>query len=131
MASQLHVTIVTPERKVFDAAATEVSLPAWEGELGVFPDHDQLLTLLRSGRCTVVGTDGPATFVVGRGFAEITADRVTVLTASCVTNSEVDRAKAASAVSQAEEALAAAEWGTEAHKQAQIALEHARALAEA
>jgi F-type H+-transporting ATPase subunit epsilon len=131
MSTQLHVTIVTPERKVFDAAATEVTLPAWEGELGVYPDHDQLLTLLRAGRCTVVGAEGPSTFVVGRGFAEITGDAVTLLTSACVVATEIDRAKASAQVTAAEEALATVEFGTEAHKQAEIALEHARALAEA
>jgi F-type H+-transporting ATPase subunit epsilon len=131
MATQLHVTIVTPERKVFDAPAAEILLPAWEGELGVFPDHDALLALLRAGRCTVSGSDGPSAFVVGRGFAEITGDAVTVLTSTCTPVSEVDRSRAATAVSQAEEALAAAEVGTEAFKQAEIALELARALAEA
>jgi F-type H+-transporting ATPase subunit epsilon len=131
MATQLRVTIVTPERRVLDASASEVTLPAWNGELGVFPDHDQLLTLLRAGRCIVVGSDGPQTFVVGRGFAEITQDGVTILTASCVVAGDVDRAKASLGVSQAEEVLATAEFGTEAYRQAEIALEHARALSEA
>jgi F-type H+-transporting ATPase subunit epsilon len=128
--AQLHVTIVTPERKVLDAAAAEVSLPAWNGELGVYPDHDQLLTLLRAGKCTVVGSDGPASFVVGRGFAEITGDAVTILTASCVAVSQIDAGKSRAQLAGAEEALAAAEYGTEAFRQAEIALEHARALTE-
>lgn len=131
MASQLRVTIVTPERRVFDAPASEIVLPAWNGELGVYPDHDPLLTLLRAGRCSVAAVDGAQTWIVGRGFAEITGDSVTILTSSCVPVAEVDRAKAASAVAQAEDALASAEFGTEGHKQAEIALEQARALADA
>ena len=131
MATQLHVTIVTPEKKVLDGSASEVSLPAWDGEMDVFPDHDQLLALLRAGRCTVMGTDGPSSFVVGRGFAEITGDSVTILTSACSPVAEVDKARAAKRVADAEEAFANAEFGTESYKQAAIALEHARALAEA
>ena len=71
MAGTTHVRIVTPERRVFDGPATEVVLPAWEGELGVYPDHDALLALLRSGTCRVHTAEGVQRWVVGRGFAEI------------------------------------------------------------
>ena len=128
MATTLSVHIVTPERKVFSGPASELVLPAWEGELGVLPDHDQLLTLLRAGTCTVASPEGAKVWVVGRGFAEIGPDSVTILTSSAVSPKEIDRAKAQKDLDAAERALLDVEVGTAAHAMAQVALEQAQAL---
>lgn len=131
MATALQVDLVTPEASVFSGSASEVVLPAWEGEMGIYPDHDALLTLLRAGTCQVTTAQGAQRYVVGRGFAEIGPDRVTILTDSCVALSAVDKAKAGADLAAAEAALAEAEFDTEKYRQAQIAIEHARARLEA
>lgn len=131
MANALQVDLVTPEASVYSGPASEVLLPAWEGELGIFPEHDALLTLLRAGTCVVTTPQGAQRFVVGRGFAEVGPERVTILTDSCVAASAVDKAKAQAELTAAEAALAEAEVETEKHRQAQIAVEHARARLDA
>ena len=131
MATTLDVRIVTPEKRVFDGQATEVVLPAWEGELGVYPEHDALLTLLRSGSCRVVTSEGVKVWVIGRGFAEIGGSTVTLLTSSCVAVSEIDRARAQSDLTAAEAELGGAEFGSEKLRQAQIMAENARARLDA
>ncbi|MCB9685394.1 MAG: ATP synthase F1 subunit epsilon [Alphaproteobacteria bacterium] len=131
MATTLDVKIVTPEKRVFDGQASEIVLPAWEGELGVYPDHDSLLTLLRSGSCKLVTASGVQTWVVGRGFAEIGGSSVTILTSSCVAASEVDKAKAQADLTAAEAELGGAEFGSEKLRQAQIMAENARARLDA
>lgn len=128
MATSLSVHIVTPERKVFSGSASEVVLPAWEGETGVLPDHDPLLALLRAGTCTVASTEGAKVWVVGRGFAEIGPDAVTILTSTAVAPKDIDRAKAQKELDAAERSLMGAEVGTAAHAMAQIAVEQAQAL---
>jgi F-type H+-transporting ATPase subunit epsilon len=131
MALTLQVDLVTPERSVFSGPATEVVLPAWEGEMGVYPDHDALLTLLRAGSCVIASEQGRLQYVLGRGFAEIGPDRVTMLTDSCEPAADVDHARAAQDLATAEAALATADPATEHFRQAQIAAEHARARLDA
>lgn len=131
MAAVLRVDIVTPESRVYQGEATEVVLPAWEGELGVYPDHDALLALLRSGNCLVTGGGEVRRFVIGRGFAEISGTRVTLLTDSCIPVAQVDKAKAKSDLERAEHEMSTLDPGTEKHRQAQILYEHARARLDA
>lgn len=127
MATSLQVEIVTPERSVFSGPAGQVVLPAWEGEMGVLPDHDAMLCLIRAGTCTVFGMAEPARYVIGRGFAEIGGARVTILTDACEPVEKVDKARAAADAHAAEAEMAAHDAFSEKYRQARIAWEHARA----
>ncbi|MEQ1569157.1 MAG: ATP synthase F1 subunit epsilon [Myxococcota bacterium] len=131
MATQLQVQIVTPERSVFTGKASEVVLPAWGGELGVLPDHDALLCLLRAGVCRVYNSDGVVGFVVGRGFAEVGPDRVTLLTDSAEEVGKVDKSQASKDLAFAEAEMVAHEGGSEKLHQAQVLYELARARLDA
>ncbi|HHO50968.1 MAG TPA: ATP synthase F1 subunit epsilon [Deltaproteobacteria bacterium] len=131
MSTTLQVEIVTPEARAFSGPASEVLLPAWEGEMGIYPQHDAVLTLLRAGRCVVTDADGVHQWVVGRGFAEVGPDRVTILTDSCEISSGIDKAQAASDAAAAEQVLATADVSSERWRQAKIAAEHAHARMQA
>jgi len=123
----LQVDIVTPEASAFSGEASEVVLPAWEGQLGVYPGHDTLLSLLRAGRCVVTTPDGVRRYIVGRGFAEIGPDRVTILTDRFEPLESVDKAKAKADLDAAEKELLESDAASERWNQAQIALELANA----
>jgi len=123
----LQVDIVTPEASAFSGEASEVILPAWEGQLGVYPGHDSLLSLIRAGRCVVTTTTGVRRYVVGRGFAEIGPDHVTILTDRFESLEDVDKARAQADLEAAEKELLESEASSERWNQAEIALEHARA----
>ena len=105
----LQVEIVTPERSVFSGQASEVLIPAWEGQMGIYPQHDAILALLRAGRCTVTTEGKILEFVVRRGFAEVGPDRVTILTEACDPKDSVDREAAKKQLEETEKALAALE----------------------
>jgi F-type H+-transporting ATPase subunit epsilon len=109
----LQLDIVTPERSAFSGEVPEVTLPAWEGELGVLPGHDQLLALLVPGIAKVGGGDR---YVVGAGFAEIGPDRITLLADSCQDASTVDKTAAKADLAAAEAELVGAVAGTEKHR---------------
>ncbi|MEN0067350.1 MAG: ATP synthase F1 subunit epsilon [Myxococcota bacterium] len=123
----LQVDIVTPEASAFSGEASEVLLPAWEGQLGVYPGHDTLLSLIRAGRCEVTTADGVTKYVVGRGFADIGPDHVTILTDRFEKLEAVDKAEAQADLDAAEKELLESDASSERWNQAQIALEHARA----
>jgi F-type H+-transporting ATPase subunit epsilon len=104
MAS-LHLTVVTPERKVVETEAEEVQLPGSEGYLGILPGHTPLITLLKTGVLSyrVAGRSGA--FAVSAGFAEISNDRVSVLADSAESPSEIDAAAAQNERARAEEEM--------------------------
>jgi F-type H+-transporting ATPase subunit epsilon len=127
VAAMLEVAIVTPERSVFRGPAGQVVLPAWEGEMGVLPDHDSLLALLRAGACTVHGAEETLRYVIGRGFAEIGPDRVTILTDACEPAGDVDKARASADLQAAEAEMSQHDAWSERYRQARISYELARA----
>lgn len=106
MSQLLQVEIVTPERAVFAAEATEVLVPGIDGELGILPGHLPLFTTIRVGAMTVKTVDGgDRIFVIEGGFAEILPHSVIILTDSCEGSEDSDIAVAKGMVDKAEKAL--------------------------
>lgn len=84
MAKTFRLDIITPERQVFSGDAHSVTLPAWDGELGVLPGHDRLLALIKPGRAKVIDESGTRFYTFEQGFSEIGPKSVTVFTDACI-----------------------------------------------
>ncbi len=105
MAATLKLEIVTPEAVTYSESVDMVTLPAAEGEMGIFPMHVPLMTQIVAGEITV-RKDGQDYFLaVGEGFVEITGDRVAVLTDMAIKAGDIDEAKADEARKRAEARL--------------------------
>jgi F-type H+-transporting ATPase subunit epsilon len=73
----VRVTVVSPERQLFDGDATAVVAPAYDGEVGILPRHAPFLTLLGQGKLVIRHGSGEARqFAVSGGFLQVAADRV-------------------------------------------------------
>ncbi len=79
MAEMMQFDLVSPERRVASYAARAVRVPGVDGELTAMPNHAPLITTLRPGILHVDGEQGSEEFIVTGGFAQITADRISVL----------------------------------------------------
>ncbi len=101
----LHLEIVTPEKKIFSDAVGNVYLPAGVGELGVLEGHAALVTALDPGELRYEKSGQIVTLAVGGGFAEVTQDRVHVLTDMALGEENIDEAKVEEAMRRAEEQL--------------------------
>lgn len=105
MAATLKLEIVTPEAKTYSDDVEMVTLPATEGEMGVFPQHVPLVTQIVSGE-VIVRKNGQDSFLaVGDGFAEITGARVAIMTDMAIAADNIDEAKAEEARRRAEARL--------------------------
>ena len=106
MANTLKLEIVTPEAKTYSEDVEMVTLPAVEGEMGVFPQHVPLMTQIVPGEL-IVRKEGRDYFLaVGEGFVEITGERVAIMTDMAIRAENVDEAKAEEARHRAEARLA-------------------------
>ncbi len=76
----IALEIVSPERLLLSRSVDMVVIPAAEGDMGVLEGHTPMIVTLQGGQITLYDGETVAErlFVVG-GFAEITADRCTVL----------------------------------------------------
>ncbi len=73
---RVKVTVVSPERQVFDGDATAVVAPAYDGQVGILPHHAPFLTLLGRGELVIRQGAASQTFLVDSGFAQVAGDRV-------------------------------------------------------
>jgi F-type H+-transporting ATPase subunit epsilon len=126
MAGTFHVAVVTPEREVLALEARAVTLPAYDGEMGILARRAPLLTQLGSGELRVEAADGGkrALFVSG-GFAQMVENRLTVLTEEALEPAALTREAARSGLARA----ASLPNRSEAeHERRQRAADRARAL---
>jgi F-type H+-transporting ATPase subunit epsilon len=128
MAGTFKFELVTPERMALSEDATQVVVPGIEGEFTVLPGHAPVISALRPGVIEVALPDARTTriFVKG-GFAEIDADRLTVLAERALDVAAMDAAAIAAELEAAEAELAAAS-DDGARLAAAAAVERLRAL---
>ena len=95
MDGRLTLTVVTPERAVVGGVACdEVTLPGWDGEIGILPAHTPLITLLGIGVVTFREGAKKTSVAVRGGFAEIAGDAVRVLADEAAAKDAIDAVKA-------------------------------------
>jgi len=104
----IELIVVTPERELLRETVVEVTIPGFEGELGILPGHAPLMTELGIGELNYrTGTTShPIVLSVLRGFAEVLPERVTVLAETAERAEEIDLARAEAALARAEKRLA-------------------------
>lgn len=103
--SELHVEIVSVERRIWSGEATSVVAKTTEGEVGVLPGHAPLLgQVAEGGTVRVLLTGGERiTAAVHGGFLSVTEQGVTVLAEVAELSGDIDRSRAESALSRAQE----------------------------
>jgi F-type H+-transporting ATPase subunit epsilon len=106
MADTFQLEIVTPEKKVVDAAAEEVQIPGKNGYLGILPGHAPLITELAVGEITFRDGATEQRLAVAWGFAEVLPGKVTILAETAERPSEIDVERARQAKERAEQRLA-------------------------
>ena len=99
-SNQLRVRLVTPERVLFDAAASAVELPSKSGYMEVLFGHAPLLAELGAGDVVIHGgqpdsgsassASGDSRYNVNWGFVEVLPDRVTILANDALKPEEID-----------------------------------------
>ena len=101
----LKLEIITPTAKIFEGDVDIVQLPGTEGDMGILPSHEALVTELNAGELSYVQKGRTEVLAIGEGFAEITGTSVGVLTDGAVGEKDIDESVAEAAVKRAEELL--------------------------
>ncbi len=126
MAS-LHFELVSPERLLMSDDVDAVEIPGTEGDMGILPGHAPVLSTLRPGVVTVTrGGKAERIFVRG-GFAEVNPQGLTVLAEVAIPIAELDTAKIAQQIKNAEDDVNDAKTD-ETRRRAQENLDHLKAL---
>ncbi len=97
-ARTLEVQVVTPEGPVYTGEVAMVVLPGVDGELGILPRHQPLVTLLSLGETRIRKADDDWEYIAtGIGYAQVLFDKVLVVVDHGELAGAIDVARAADA----------------------------------
>lgn len=101
--NKFRLNILTPEKKFLEDQVSMVTVPAFDGEIGILPGHISTITYLNPGLVKVYQGDMivDSVFIYG-GFVEVNQDQVTVLISDAVKKSEVNLKEALTKVEEVE-----------------------------
>ena len=79
MSDQFNYKLVTPEKIYLEGDAQMVVLPGAEGDLGVLPNHSNIITSLRPGIIKVTNSDQTQSLFVEEGFVKFSNNELLVI----------------------------------------------------
>ena len=106
MAMTMRLNIVSAEKEIFSNLAEMVIVPGEQGDMGILPQHSQLLSTLKPGEVIVTeqGGEKESIFISG-GILEVQPHVVTILSDTALRASDLDAAAAQQAKERAEDLL--------------------------
>jgi F-type H+-transporting ATPase subunit epsilon len=101
----LTLEIVTPEARVYSDTIDTVVIPTVEGEVGILPGHIPLLTQVEHGELRVTKGAETKWLAVSGGFAQVDADKVSILAEHAITEEKIDEHAVEAALKRAEQEI--------------------------
>ncbi len=105
MANKLSLKIITPSRNMFEGDVDMVIMRTMSGDVGILHGHQPMVTILDYGVLTIKIDGEERLAAVLGGFAEISADGMSILTDAAEWSNEIDVARAKAAKERAEARL--------------------------
>lgn len=80
----MHLEIVTPDKKVYEGAATGVQVPGIKGSFEVLENHAPLVSALSVGTVRVSNGSTTEHYAIDGGVIEVLKNQVVILAESAV-----------------------------------------------
>ena len=94
MNEEFKIEIVNPEQSFLSKDdATEVIVPAFEGEMGILKDHISIISFLKPGIITILSKSGKEKFYVDDGIIEFKNNNLSILTSSILSLKDLEKSK--------------------------------------
>ena len=81
MPDKFIVEIISPDKSIFNSEANEVTIPSYEGQMGILKDHIPLITFLRPGFISIQSQEKKKYFVE-EGTVEFSNNNLLILTST-------------------------------------------------
>ena len=108
MSEEFKVEIVNPEKSFLSKEnATEVVVPAFEGEMGILKDHISIISFLKPGIIKVYSKSEENKYFVEDGIVEFKDNNLSILTSSIYNMTDLDRNKIDAIIKEAEKEVSA------------------------
>ena len=106
MSEEFKVEIVNPEKSFLSIEdATEVVVPAFEGEMGILKDHISIISFLKPGIIKIFSKNKEEKFYVEDGIVEFKDNSLSILTSSIFSLDKIDKNYINESIQNAEKEL--------------------------
>ena len=90
MSDKFTVEIISPDKSILKSEVSEVSIPSYEGQMGILKDHIPLITFLRPGLIIINGQEEKK-YYVEEGTVEFSKNNLLILTATAKDLKNLDK----------------------------------------
>jgi len=104
MSELFTVEIISPDQTILKQDTNEVTIPSYEGQMGILNNHIPLITFLRPGIITIK-TDIEKKFYVEEGTVEFSNNNLLILTSTARDLANFDKILANDLLQKAESQL--------------------------
>ena len=104
MSDKFTVEIITPDKSILKLEASEVTIPSYEGQMGILKDHIPLITFLRPGVISIKGQENKK-YYVEEGTVEFLNDNLLILTSKARDLNNLNKSSVDNLISEAEKKL--------------------------
>jgi len=105
MADKFTVEIISPDKTILKSEATEVTIPSFEGQMGILKNHIPLITFLRPGIISVKQDQIENKFFVEEGTVEFSKNNLLILTSTVKDLKNLEKKSINYLIKQAEDKL--------------------------
>mgnify|MGYP003996851263 CR=1 FL=1 len=81
MSDKFTIEIITPDKSILKSEASEVTIPSYEGQIGVLKDHIPLITFLRPGVISIK-CEEEKKYYVEEGTVEFSNNNLLILSST-------------------------------------------------
>ena len=81
MSEKFTVEIISPDHTVLKQATNEVTIPSYEGQMGILKNHIPLITFLRPG-FIIIKSEKESKYYVEEGTVEFSNNTLLILTST-------------------------------------------------
>lgn len=103
--SALHLKIITPEKEIFDGEADMVSVTTPQGEIGILPNHTNLMAQISPGEFKIKKDGKETIMATGGGLLQMIDNTLVITTDLAAKVEDIDVGIVEEAKKRAEEAL--------------------------
>ena len=104
MSEKFTVEIISPDKSIMKSDTTEVTIPSFEGEMGILKDHIPLITFLRPGIIEIKDQIERKYFVED-GTVEFSNNNLLILTSTAKEVSNIDKESLSTIIGKVEKRL--------------------------
>ena len=91
MSENFTVEIISPDKSILKSETTEVTIPSYEGEMGILKDHIPLITFLRPGLITIKSSNEDKIFFAEEGTIEFINNNLLILSSTVMALEQLEK----------------------------------------